>query len=801
MQWFRDIVEKQQMGVAVYAAADDGADFVLRYLNPAGKSLCPILRDTAAGVGIVEACPVFAQIGLLEVFRRVWRSGAHETLVVPCPLDDGVSRHFEHQVFKVGTGEIASLFADVSARVEAQEALRQSEAILRQAQAIARMGSWHLDVRQDRLTWSDETYRIFGVAQGAPLGYADFLACIPADERETVDAAWQAALRGAPYDIVHRILVGSETKWVHERAELMFDADGKLAGGIGIVQDVTENKRMQDTSRLLVKVFKRGGEAALITDRYNRIVAVNDAFTRVTGYTLEEVRGQNPRLLGSGQTPPETFREMWMALDAQGHWQGELWDRHKSGEVYPKWTVISAIRDKRGKVSHYVATFSDISERKAAEERIRFLAHHDALTGLANRYSFENRLDQALLSAAREKGRLAVLFIDLDRFKTINDTLGHPVGDRLLQEVARRLQACVRASDIVARLGGDEFVVVLSQIAAPADAAAVADKILQALTVPHEIAGHTLHVGASLGIGIHPDDGADVTQLMKNADTALYHAKDSGRSQFQFFTAAMNESVAEQLLLERELHGALQAREFELHYQPKVEAASGRICGVEALLRWRHPELGLVPPLKFVPLAEEVGLIEAIGAWVLEEACRQLAEWRAAGLGGLHMAVNLSARQLRSAELVTTVRDLIARHGLGEGDLELEITESVAMAEPEIAIGRLQALRALGVRLAIDDFGTGYSSLAYLKRLPIQTLKLDRAFVRDIESDPNDAAISTATLALARSLGLQVVAEGVENAAQRDFLVGQGCAMLQGYLYGRPAPGADWTAVWTADAP
>ncbi|MBS3936402.1 MAG: EAL domain-containing protein [Sulfuritalea sp.] len=801
MQWFREIVENQQAGVAVYAAVDDGADFSIRYLNPAGKSLCPTLRDAPAGGRLVEVCPAFAQIGLLDVFRRVWRSGAPETFVVLCPLDDGAQRHFEHQVFKLGAGEIASLFADVSARVEAQESLRQSEAKLRQAQAIARIGSWHLDVQRDQLSWSDETCRIFGVPPGTSLRYADFLARIPADERETVDAAWQAALAGAPYDITHRIRVDGQIRWVRERAELQFDADGALAAGVGTVQDVTENKRVRDTSLLFARVFKNSGEAALITDRHNRIVAINDAFTRVTGYTLDEVRGQNPSLLGSGRTPPETYRQMWAALAAAGYWQGELWDRRKSGEVFPKWAAISAIRDRSGKVSHYVGTFNDISDRKAVEERIRYLALHDALTGLANRHCFESRLEQALLSAEREKSSLAVLFIDLDRFKTINDTLGHPVGDQLLQEAARRLQACVRASDIVARLGGDEFVVVLSQVAAPADAAAVADKILQSLASPYAIEGQRLHVTASVGIGVYPDDGGDAVALMKNADTALYHAKDTGRNQFQFFKAAMNEAVAELLLLERELRGALRQGEFELHYQPKVMAGSGRVCGVEALLRWRHPELGLVPPLKFVPLAEEVGLIEAIGAWVLEEACRQLAAWRAAGIDGLHMAVNLSARQLRSAELVTTVRDLIARHGLGEGDLELEITESVAMAEPEIAIGRLQALRALGVRLAIDDFGTGYSSLAYLKRLPIQTLKLDRAFVRDIEFDPNDAAISTATLALAHNLGLQVVAEGVENAAQRDFLIHHGCDMLQGYLYGRPAPGADWIASWTASAP
>lgn len=679
-----------------------------------------------------------------------------------------------------------------------EEALKQSEERLRHVQAIAKLGSWYLDVRQNKLTWSEETYKIFGVPLGEPLSYEDFLACIPPDDRQRVDAAWQAALKGAPYDIVHRIVVDGEIKWVHEKAELAFDAAGELVGGVGTVQDITERKLVDERLNLLASVFEHSGEATIITDQENRIIAANPAFFRLTGYTLEEVIGRNPRFLSSGHTPPETYREMWASLEKNGYWQGELWDRRKNGEIYPKWAALSVIRDENGKVTHYVGSFNDITERKVAEERIHFLAHHDALTGLANRYSFESRLEQALLTAQRERTMLAVLFIDLDRFKTINDTMGHPVGDRLLQEVARRLQACVRASDIVARLGGDEFVVVLSHIGATADAAAIAEKILGSLAMSFEIDGNALYSAASIGISIFPTDGGDSTSLMKNADTALYYAKERGRNNFQFFTQAMNVAAAERLTIERELRAALQSRQFEVHYQPKVMAKSGQVCGVEALVRWRHPQLGLVPPDKFIPIAEETGQIEPIGNWVLEEACRQLTVWRIAGLNHLRMAVNLSARQLRSGSLVSYVRELIERHGLEEGDLELEITESVAMAEPKAAIALLHELRALGVGLAIDDFGTGYSSLAYLKRLPIQTIKLDRTFVRDIETDPNDAAICLATLALAKSLGLQVVAEGVENKAQRHFLTSRGCDVLQGYLFGKPAPAGEWTARWAS---
>ncbi|TXG93496.1 MAG: EAL domain-containing protein, partial [Rhodocyclaceae bacterium] len=487
---------------------------------------------------------------------------------------------------------------------------------------------------------------------------------------------------------------------------------------------------------------------------------------------------------------------MWAALRESGYWQGELWDLRKDGMIYPKWAAISAIHDAKGELTNYIASFTDISERKAAEARIDHLAHHDALTGLFNRYSLENRLAQSLLAARRENQQLAVIFIDLDRFKVINDTLGHHVGDLLLIEVANRLSACVRESDIVARLGGDEFVVTLTSLANDMDAALVAKKIVATLGDTYEIDGKQLHTTPSVGISLFPANGEDVDTLMKNADTAMYHAKEKGRNNFQFFSPAMTAAATERLELERDLRSALANSEFELHYQPQVCAKKNLIRGVEALIRWRHPERGLIPPLKFIPIAEETGVIEAIGTWVLNEACRQMAAWRQAGFDLQHVAVNLSAHQLRSPDLVSQVQAAIAHFGLSPGELELEITESVAMEDPERAIGQLRALRDSGVELAIDDFGTGYSSLAYLKMLPIHTLKLDRAFVRDIESDENDAAISAATLALARNLGLRVVAEGVETEAQRDFLSSHACNLLQGYLFGKPEPADVLSAHW-----
>lgn len=431
-------------------------------------------------------------------------------------------------------------------------------------------------------------------------------------------------------------------------------------------------------------------------------------------------------------------------------------------------------------------------EQKVSMEHIKFLAHHDSLTTLANRFSMENRLEQALATSRREDGQLAVLLIDMDHFKNINDTLGHQVGDKLLVEVASRLQAIVRESDIVARLGGDEFVVVLTGMDALRDAMSVGTKILDALGQPYTIEGQLLHTTPSIGISVFPGDGSDVTTLLKHADTAMYHSKEHGRNNLSFFTADLTIAATLRMELERDLRAALAADGLAVHFQPQVRIETGKLRGFEALVRWQHPERGWIPPLQFIHIAEESGLIEPLGAWVMDRACRQLAEWHAAGFGDITMAVNLSAHQLRSATLVEQVSATLQKYALAAKDLEIEVTESVAMADPEQAIQRLCALRDLGIQLAIDDFGTGYSSLSYLKRLPIRVLKIDRTFVNDIETDLNDAAICSATIAIAKSLGLMVVAEGVETAAQRDFLTGLGCDYLQGYLFGRPAPADAW---------
>lgn len=591
--------------------------------------------------------------------------------------------------------------------------------------------------------------------------------------------------RYGPYEkhYMHR-----DGTWVPVRLQgrLITAPDGEQLV-LSVVENIAEQREAEERIRLMASVFQYSGEAILITDKHNRIIEVNPAFERMTGYQPEEVMGRNPKLLSSGRTTLNEYRDMWATINEQGHWQGELWDRHKDGHVYPKWITISTIRDNGGQVTHYIANFTDITEHKAAQERIQYIAHHDALTGLPNRLSLHSRLEQVLFSARRDLSRLAVMFIDLDRFKVINDTLGHHVGDDLLVEVAQRLKESVRESDIVSRLGGDEFVIVLTDVEVE-DIAVVASKVLRNLSQAYSLEAAELHSTPSIGIAVYPEDGATAEALMKNADTAMYHAKQSGRNNYQFFRHEMNEAASERLMIENHLRQALLKHEFLLHYQPQIDTATGSVVGVEALIRWQHPQRGLIPPFKFIPIAEDSGLISPIGAWVLSESLRQLREWKDAGIEDLRMAVNLSANQLRDVSLPVRIERLLQQHGLRGEELELEITESVAMDDPAHCKGLMQQLHDLGVELAIDDFGTGYSSLAYLKQLPLDRLKLDRSFVTDIEHDPNDAAICTATISLAHSLNLAVVAEGVETETQLEYLKQLRCNLVQGYLFSRPLP-------------
>jgi diguanylate cyclase (GGDEF)-like protein/PAS domain S-box-containing protein len=543
--------------------------------------------------------------------------------------------------------------------------------------------------------------------------------------------------------------------------------------------------------RVWAKVFESGTEAMLISDADNRIVEVNDTFTRITGYSREETIGQTPHLLNSGYHDDDFFRQMWASLAGHGTWAGEIWNRRKDGLVYPEWLNITVARNEAGEITNYVSAFSDITERKAYEERLRHLAEYDPLTNLPNRVLLQDRLIHAISLNRRNGGQMAVIFIDLDRFKNINDSLGHAVGDRLLVEMARRLRAAVRASDTVSRLGGDEFVVLLPDLDHADHAAHLAEKLLQVIAEQFDIDGRELSVTPSLGIALYPADGADPETLLKNADAAMYHAKESGRNNYQFFAPEMNARVSEHLALENNLRQAMARQELSLHYQPQFDLESGALVGYEALMRWDSATLGSVSPVRFIPIAEESGLILSLGEWALREACRQNRAWQQAGLPVVPVAVNISAVQFRHADLARQIADVLDESGLPPALLEVEITESLLLEDAEQVCATLQRIKALGVALAMDDFGTGYSSLSYLKRFRLDKLKIDRSFIMDLPGDTDDAALTVAIIGMAANLGLRTIAEGVETEAQRDYLRLHGCQQAQGFLFARPLPAAD----------
>ncbi len=571
-----------------------------------------------------------------------------------------------------------------------------------------------------------------------------------------------------------------------------------ISGLLYLGQRQIQRIRARDAElSLAASVIESSNEAIMITDAQDRIVAVNPAFRTLTGQTPDDVVGRSSSEVVSGPFETGGHQHFARQIAVDGYWTGELEDSRVNGERYPKLLSVYPVRDTRGAIAHYVHTFNDISERKAAERKIHHLAHHDVLTGLPNRLSLQERMELAMAQARRHGTLLAVMMIDMDNFKDINDTLGHHVGDALLVEVGRRLLGCVRDSDVVARLGGDEFVVLVTGLSAVPTAATVADKIVSSLATAYQVGEYRLHSTPSVGIGVFPNDGDSVEALLRNVDAAMYFAKASGRNNYQFFNDTMAANASERMALQGSLHQAISNREFVLHYQPQIETVSGQVVGVEVLVRWMHPERGLVPPDKFIPIAEESDLIIQLGEWILQEACRQLAAWQAAGLH-LRMSVNLSARQLRSTTLLRQVEKALQHYAFHPGDLELEITESVAMENPDATLRMLGQLRELGVELAIDDFGTGYSSLSHLKLMPLQRLKIDRSFVKDIEIDPDDAAICAATISLAHNLGLSVVAEGVETAAQLAFLRHLGCECVQGFLFSKALPASELEA-WLAE--
>ncbi len=561
-----------------------------------------------------------------------------------------------------------------------------------------------------------------------------------------------------------------------------------LAQRLGVaVQMVHDQRRL----RLQGAAMKAAANAIFITDRNGIIEWVNDAFTRLSGYTEREVLGQTPRILNSGLQPTAFYEEFWRLITAGQVWRGEIVERRKDGSLYTVVQTVTPMVDADKGVTHFVVVHEDITERKQAEERIRFLSHYDNLTGLPNRTLFRERLRQAVGRCEANFESLALLFLDLDHFNRVNDTLGHDVGDRLLVQLVERLNSAARSADTVARIGGAEFAVVQTDLAGSEAAAALARRLIAAISEPFRIEEHEIHLGASVGISIYPNDAIDPDHLIKNADMAMYRAVREVPNGFRFFSNEMNEETRARLAMERDLRRALGRSEFMLHYQPFVEAESGRIVGLEALVRWEHPEQGMIGPGRFIPLAEETGLIVPLGEWVLREACRQVRHWLDKGLPVVPVSVNLSAQQLRQPDVVGLVRGIMDEYEVDGSLIELELTESSVMQDAGSAEKILTALAESGISLAIDDFGTGYSSLSYLKRFPVHKLKVDQSFVRDLTIDPNDAEIARAIIALGHSLGLRVVSEGVETVDQLRYLRSQGCDLIQGFLFSRPIPASE----------
>jgi len=584
----------------------------------------------------------------------------------------------------------------------------------------------------------------------------------------------------------------SALAWAVVSAALIFVSRARLLSFIGLGARLRSEDR--ERLRMAAAVFDSTLEGVLVTDRRGLIVHVNRAFMRITGYQQCEVLGQRPSKFKSGRHGIPFYQAIYATLAETGEWSGEIWNRRKSGEIYPQWQTIRAIRDDQGELSHYVAVFSDISAIKHSERELAFLAHHDPLTGLANRLLFTDRAEHALGAAQHNKRGCALLLLDLDHFQSINDGLGHTVGDVLLKLVGERLDETLGNGTTLARLGGDEFGVLLEDCEQLGQAAALAQALIERMKEPFAFDDHRLFISVSVGISLFPSDALSAEQLLRNADAALFKAKSSGRADYALYTEELTAHAQHRVETAGELRRALENQELRVFYQPVHDLASSRMIGVEALVRWQHPQRGMVSPAEFIPIAERTGLIAEIDTWVLRQACQQMVRWQAEGRGLAFVAVNLSSRLFGQCGLYRQVAQVLDETGLDPALLELEVTESAVMEDPEVALEQLHRLRELGLGLAIDDFGTGYSSLLRLKRLPVQKLKIDQGFVAGLPSDEDDIAIVQVIIALARSMNMQVQAEGIEQAEQARLLLEQQCQLGQGYWFGRPVPARE--LVW-----
>lgn len=692
---------------------------------------------------------------------------------------------------------VLGIARDITKRAEAEHALLQSRQQTQQYLTVVGVMLIVLDTEGRVRLVNRKGCEMLDAAEADILGKDWFKTFLPERLRAELSEFFTQMMEGnaVPVEYLENAILtrGGEEREVAWHNVILRDESGKVSGVLASGEDITERKQAEKELGLAAKVFEQSGESIMITDAQRNIVMVNQAFTAITGYSEAEVLGRNPRLLSSGRHDRTFYETMWETISTQGRWQGEVWNRRKDGSLYPEMLSIISVQGDKGELSAYIGISSDITQSKAAQERIQRLAHFDPLTELPNRALLNDRIHHELSAAQRRHTPLVVMFVDLDHFKNINDTLGHRIGDELLIMVATRLKSTVREVDTVSRQGGDEFVLILPDTDADG-AAHVSGKLLEAVAQPYQIESYELTVTLSIGIALYPEDGKNFDALSKCADAAMYRAKHDGRNTYRFFTAEMQSHSARSLQMESALRRALERKQLLLHYQPQISLRDGGIIGVEALLRWQHPELGMIPPADFIPIAEESGQILPIGEWVLRTAVRQMKTWMDTGISPMIVAVNLSAVQFRHPHFPEVVARILDEESLAPGFLELELTESVAMVDAPAAIEVMDRLHARGIHMSIDDFGTGYSSLSYLKRFRVYKLKIDQSFVRDIDKDPEDRAIVIAIISLANGLGLKTIAEGVETEEQLAFLREQGCNEVQGYYFSKPLPADEFEA-------
>jgi diguanylate cyclase (GGDEF)-like protein/PAS domain S-box-containing protein len=785
-----------QVHEVAYLADEDGR---IRFVNDEACRMLGYSRDQLLELRLPDVdAHTSSQSAWTDLWARVKEQGS--IIFESCHLDahgreipvevSATFIHFEGREYVIG------LVRDVTERKRAEESLRSQErfisAIADASPALVYV--FDLDISsniyvnsgiEQLLGYTPEAIEAMGERLLERLVHPDDLPAVM-DLHARIRKATDDAVLSIDYRMRHndgtwRVLHSDERVFLRH-------SDGSVKQKVGIAVDVTAQKETERQLSQAAAVFSSTVEGIAITDTEAKILDVNQSFCDITGYSREEVIGRNPRLLQSGKHDQAFYEGMWRSLLDTGHWRGEIWNRAKSGRVYPELLSISAVRDSDGKTTGYVSAFSDITLMKQTEDRLDHLAHHDALTGLPNRLLFGERLKQSIRRARSSDGALAVVFTDLDRFKNVNDSLGHQYGDELLKQVSDRLSGLIRAEDTLARISGDEFVVLLEGIATAADAAVVVDKMMGAFQTPHRVLGAEIRMTCSMGISLFPSDGEDASELMRNADAAMYRAKDDGRNTYQFYSSEMTSAALEHVVMENALRSAIKNDEFFLVFQPQYELGSGALMGVETLLRWRHPQWGLVSPGRFISIAEQSGQIRDIGRWVLSRACRQGKEWIDQGYDIGRIAINVSGQQVQREDFLAEVASVLDSTGLPAGRLEIEVTETFFMKSAEQAIGTLQGLKDLGVQVSIDDFGTGYSSMLYLKRLPVTRLKIDQSFVRDIPDDGDDVEIVRAMVAMCRSLRLGVIAEGIETQDQLNLLREMGCTHGQGYLLCVPLP-------------